>query len=97
MDYKLIWTEEAVNNLEGILDYLNQNWTKKEASNFKLKLHKQLDLIVQNPFIFPRSFHHSRLRKAVLSKQTSIFYEVKDNIIYLAYLFVNHMNIERIK
>ena len=97
MDYKLEWTEEAVNNLEGIIDYLKQNWTQREVVNFKLKLSKQLELIVQNPFMFPQSENQSRLRKAVLSKQTSIFYELKGDTIYLAYLFVNRMNIERIK
>ena len=97
MDYKLHWTEEAVNNLEEILDYLNQNWTQKEVTNFKLKLAKQIELIVQNPFMFPQSLHRSRLRKAVLSKQTSIFYEVKNDAIFLAYLFINRMDIERIK
>lgn len=97
MDYNLHWTEEAVNNLERILNHLDQNWTQKEVSNFKLKLSKQLELITQNPFIFPKSLIHPRLRKAVLSKQTSIFYEVKDDNIFLAYLFINRMNIERIK
>ena len=97
MDYNLHWTEEAVNNLEEILDYLNQNWTQKEVTNFKLKLAKQIELIVQNPFMFPQSLHRSRLRKAVLSKQTSIFYEVKNDTIFLAYLFINRMDIERIK
>ena len=97
MDYNLHWTEEAVNNLEIILNHLDQNWTQKEVTNFKLKLSKQLELITQNPFMFPKSLHYPRLRKAVLSKQTSIFYEVMDDDIFLAYLFINRMNIERIK
>jgi plasmid stabilization system protein ParE len=97
MDYKLKWTEEAVSNLESILDYLMQNWTQREIANFKIKLSKQLDLILQNPFMFPKSLFQPRLRKAVLSKQTTIFYEVKNDVIYLSYLFINRMNIEKIK
>jgi hypothetical protein len=30
MDYKIFWTDEALNNLERILDYLQENWTQKE-------------------------------------------------------------------
>lgn len=97
MEYKLHWSEEAIKNLEEILDYLKYKWTHKEVENFKLKLSKQLDLIVRNPLMFPLSNYNPRLRKAVLSRQTTIFYEIKDNIIYLAYLFVNRKNIERTK
>lgn len=97
MEYNLYWSEEAVKNLEEILDYLRNKWTHKEAENFKLKLSKLLDLIVRNPLMFPLSNYNPRLRKAVLSRQTTIFYEIRENIIYIAYLFVNSQNIERIK
>ena len=97
MDSKFFWTEEAIRNLEEIIDYLEEKWTQKEVDNFKLKLSKQIDLIISNPNMFPISTFQPRLRKAVLSRQTSIFYEVKDNVIYLSYIFVNQKNIERLK
>jgi len=97
MDYKIFWAEEAIQNLEEIIDYLSTAWTQKEVNNFKLKLAKQLDLIKRNPRLFPKSVFQSRLRKAVLSKQTSVFYEVKDNPIYLIYLFVNYKNPEKLR
>jgi plasmid stabilization system protein ParE len=97
MDYKLFWTEESIRNLEEILNYLISNWSQKVVDNFKQKLSKQLELILSNPEMFPVSNFNPRLRKAVLSRQTTIFYEVKGNIVYLAYLFVNRNNIEKIK
>ena len=97
MDYKIFWTEEAIQNLEEIIEYLSSNWTQKEVDNFKLKLSKQIDHIKRNPRIFPVSTYQPRLRKAVLSKQTSIYYEVKDNLIYLVYIFVNYKDPKRIK
>lgn len=97
MDYKIFWTEEAIQNLEEIIDYLLTNWTQREVENFKAKLSKQIDLIKRNPRMFPISTFQPRLRKAVLSKQTSIFYEISDNVIYLVYVFVNYKNTERLK
>ena len=97
MDYKIHWTDESIRNLEVILDYLKFKWTDKEIINFKDKLNHQLDLIKQNPMMFPSSQYQPRLRKAVLSKQTTIFYEVKENIIYLAYLHINRKDINNIK
>ncbi len=97
MDYKLHWTEEAIDNLEEILDYLIYKWTQREVENFKNKLSRQLNLITQNPQMFPISSYNPRLRKAVLSKQTTIFFEIKDDVIFLTYLFVNKKNINKIK
>lgn len=97
MGYKIFWTEEAIQNLENIIDYLASKWTQREVDNFKEKLSKQIDLIKRNPRMFPVSTFQPRLRKAVLSRQTSIFYEIGDNVIYLAYVFVNYQNTERLK
>ena len=97
MDYKLRWSEESIRNLEEILDYLKNKWTDKEVNNFKKKLSHQIDLIIQNPLMFPSSIYRSNLRKAILSKQTTIFYEIMDNVIFLSYIHVNKKDMVRIK
>ena len=97
MDYKLFWSKESISNLESILSYLESEWTDKEIVSFKRKLSKQLELIEKNPRLFPVSDVQPRLRKAVLSKQTTIFYELKEYEIHIAYLFSNRMDIVRIK
>jgi len=97
MDYKLFWSKESISNLESILSFLESEWTDREMTNFKRRLSKQLELIEKNPRLFPISDVQPRLRKAVLSKQTTIFYELKDYEIHIAYLFSNRMDIVRIK
>jgi plasmid stabilization system protein ParE len=97
MDYKIFWSDESLNNLGAVLSYLETEWTEREVTIFKNKLSKQLDLIQKNPKLFPKSNLQSRLRKAVLSKQTTIFYELKGFEIHIAYLFSNRMDIRRIK
>ncbi len=95
--FPIIWSEEAVSNLEEILEYLSNRWTQREINNFKTKLSKQLQLISQNPKLFPLSISQPRLRKAVLSKQTTIFYEFKNSIVYLVYLFNTSRNPDKIR
>ncbi len=97
MAYKLRWSEESVRNLENILEGINSKWSDKEVNHFKIKLSHQLDLIAQNPYMFPVSSFKTDLRKAVLSKQTTIFYQVTDDIIYLAYIHLNRKSIDGIK
>lgn len=96
-EYKIFWTSEAINNLDSILSYLKNSWTQRETENFKNRLSKQLILIQQNPYLFPISQYNSRLRRAVLSKQITVFYEVSGLVIYLLYLFNNKQNIESIR
>lgn len=77
MMYKILWTAEAIKNLEQILHYLSTNRTEREVNKFKLKLSEQLQIIAKFPNIFPAPTTAPRLRKAVLTKQTIAFYEVK--------------------
>ncbi len=97
MDYRLRWSDESVKNLEDILDDIKFKWTDKGVDNFKSKLSHQLNLIVQNTHMFPVSTIKKGLRKAVLSKQTTIFYQIIDDIVYLTYLHINKMDINKIK
>ena len=96
-DYNIFWTDEAINNLEIILNYLINRWTQREITDFKRKLTRQIHIIEQNPNLFPISQYNPKLRKAVLSKQTTIFYSVSGQIIYLVYLFNNKQDTGRIK
>ena len=96
-DFKVVWTDEAIDNLESVLFYLDHIWTQREVDNFKQKLGKKIELIEQNSKIFPVSEYHPRLRKALLSKQTTIFYEIADHVINLVFLFNSRHNIERIQ
>lgn len=97
MDYKIFWSEEALHNLEDIIEYISITWSQREVDNFKSKLFNQIDLIEENPKLFPISTSQCRLRKAVLSKHTSIFYEVKGNFKFLAYIFVSYKNPGKLK
>jgi len=96
-DYKLFWSDEAINNLEEILDYLHSRWTQREVDKFKKRLSKQLDLVTRNPKLFPKSDFNPSLRKAVLSKQTTIFYKISSDTINLVYLFNSRQDIQKIQ
>lgn len=95
-EFKLFWTEEAIDNLASILAYLKAKWTQKEIDHFKIKLSKQLDLIVRNPELFPVSEISPRLRRAVLSVHTTVYYELSGKVIYLVYLFNNYRDPDKI-
>jgi len=90
--YKLIWSEEALNNLKGILKYLEKRWSKREIKRFAQLLDKQLELIKNNPYLFAESNKSDGLRKSVLSRQTSIYYKIIDYQIRIISLFDNRQD-----
>ena len=90
--YKLLWSDEALNNLKGIVDYLENRWSKREIKKFALLLEKQLKLIEENPFLFAESNKSNGLRKSVLSRQTTIYYRIIDYEIRIITLFDNRQN-----
>ncbi|WP_167615439.1 type II toxin-antitoxin system RelE/ParE family toxin [Maribellus sediminis] len=90
--YKLIWSNEAIQNLKHILEYLELNWTKREIRKFARLLDKKLNLIESNPFIFAESIHSKGLWKSVITKQTSLFYRIEHYEIRIITLFDNRQN-----
>jgi plasmid stabilization system protein ParE len=95
--YKIFWTNEALTNLDGILKYLEENWTQKEIVAFVRKLDKRLDLISINPKLFPRSEHKKKVRKSVLTKHTVIYYVFEDDEVKVLTLFDPRQNPEKLK
>ena len=95
--YKLIWSGEALNNLKGIIDYLENRWTKKEIEKFAQLLDKQLKLLEENPFLFAESNKSNGLRKSVLSRQTTIYYRIINYEIRIITLFDNRQDPNKLK
>ena len=90
--YKLIWSDEALNNLKDIIDYLENRWTERQIKKFAQLLDKQLKLIEENPYLFSQTARSNGLRKAVLSSQTTIYYRITDNDVRIITLFDNRQN-----
>jgi len=94
--YSIIWSVEANQNLSDIISYLESHWSEKEIRNFFIKLEKALMLIAERPFIFQASDKRKKLRRCVLTKQTSIYYKPENNCIYIVSLFDNRQNPDKI-
>ena len=95
--YKLIWSDEALENLKGIIEYLEKSWTTREIKKFARLLDKNLNLIKENPQTFPKSNHSENFRRAVISKQVSIFYQIENQAVHIISVFDNRQNPRRLK
>jgi len=84
---KIRWTEEATNNLENIILYLETNWTPKEQKKFFQKLEKQLFLLSLYPEAYPLSQKMTKIHRCVLTKNLTIYYTIKDDYLVLLSIF----------
>ncbi len=95
--YKLLWTENALQELKSIIAYLENNWTKKEIRKFSKRINKLLNLIQINPELFPKTNIKKNIRKSILSKQNTIYYKFEDGIIYILSVFDNRQDPDKLK
>ena len=95
--YKLMWSDRALADLKNTIDYLTETWTSKEIRNFAQRLEKRLNLISDNPTLFPQTTRRKNVRKSVLTKHTVIYYKAKSNVVTIVALFDPRQNPKRLR
>lgn len=77
--YEVKWTERSLSNALEIKAYLERRFSKKEIVRFE-ELLKQFENTVSNfPTLYPESHKQKSLRRAVVHKNTTIYYIFKED------------------
>ncbi len=95
--YKLLWSAQALNDLQKILDYLTEKWTVQEIENFAKRLDTRLNLIRLNPELFPVTAERKNIRRSVLQKHTVVFYKKSGRVVTVVALFDARQNPTKLK
>jgi plasmid stabilization system protein ParE len=94
---KIRWTDEATNNLEGIIVYLESNWTSKELTKFFIKLEKQIQLLSFFPEAYPPSPKCNNTHRCVFSKNLTIYYTFDNEHLILLSIFDTRQDPSKLK
>ena len=96
---EVIWSAKARITYFKVLDYLQENWTKKEMIQFSNRTEVVILALKKNPGIFVRSNKHRNIRKARIDRNNSLFYQVdeKNRKIYLLTFFDNRQDTKNLK
>jgi plasmid stabilization system protein ParE len=70
----LIWSPLAEKDFVNILEYLHENWGEKVLENFIEITDESINQIIINPKQFPIIKKKEKIRKCVLTKQNTLFY-----------------------
>jgi plasmid stabilization system protein ParE len=78
------WSEQAIEDYDRNLEYLQIEWTEREEIIFNLKVAKTLRNISAMPELYPVAIIGSTIvRKAVITPQITLYYLVLEDQILL--------------
>ncbi|MCB0803495.1 MAG: type II toxin-antitoxin system RelE/ParE family toxin [Flavobacteriales bacterium] len=87
MNRIVVISKTAENKLDNLFDYLIQNWSIGVKKDFVAKLESSIEIIKNQPEIFPESKKGKGLRKCVITKQTSLYYRFNSKRINIITIF----------
>lgn len=95
--YKIEWSEKATHDFDEIIQFLSNSWGEKTVRKFVRSVNEELIRICTFPYAFPASSIKAGVRRCVLSKFNTIYYQVKGNLIYIITIQDNRSNPERLR
>lgn len=93
--YKILWTAFALKELEKTIEYLEENWTKKELRTLAESIEEKLALISQNPNLFQASDNKKNIRRVVIQTYNTLYYRFENEQIEIISFFSNRQNPKR--
>ena len=93
---KVVLSKQASNKLEKLLNYLEIEWSKNVKQNFIKKFDDSIKFISSFPEATEKSELKKGLHRCVVTKQTTIYYQLNDSEIQIITIFDTRMNIKKI-
>jgi len=91
-EYRVIWSEEAVSDLQEIYDFVLRKWSLKEAERL-LDLVKEFEDVIR---VYPEGFKPSNSVEGVrighIHQNTTAVYRIQDKTIEIVTLFDNRQD-----
>ncbi|MCB0496708.1 MAG: type II toxin-antitoxin system RelE/ParE family toxin [Cyclobacteriaceae bacterium] len=89
MALKVVWTDEANEDLDELILYLEANWTHREIKSFFRRLEDCIESIRNSPQRQKDSLRKRGVKEYQLSKQTTIFYNYNKEEVHILRLWLN--------
>lgn len=91
MSLPLYWTDEAKDTFDAIVLFIGDIWGEKEAQKFIKRTQEVLSAIADQPYLFKASLTVN-IRKGLISKQSSVFYEIHPTQINILWFWDNRQD-----
>lgn len=94
--YNILWTPNALEELEQTIEYLQLHFTDKEIKKPVQKIESLIEIISQNPFIFPIS-ESKNIHKLVILEFNTMYYRVNNSSVEILSFFSNRQSPQKRK
>ena len=78
MSYRLRWTPESKRTFNLNLDYLSRKWDKSVTNNFLDRVDEVLNLISENPLLYPVHRSDVNVHRCVINERIIVYYRIVD-------------------
>lgn len=92
MSRKVVISRTVEKKLEKLFEYLIKEWSVKVKNDFVTKLDSTIEIIKNQPEIFPESKKGKGLRRCVITKQTTLYYRYSTKQINIVTVFDTRQN-----
>ena len=90
--YKIIWSNKAIEGFESILQYISENFSKKDVNKFILDFEDFISIIETQAKAFPKTTKAINIRRIVINKLTSVTYTIKNDSVKIITVYDNRAN-----
>lgn len=77
MALKIVWTKRAIAGYDGIISYLEEEWTEKEVRNFVRQTEEFFKLLSDYPEILQKTERYKNVHRGPINKHTILTYRIK--------------------
>lgn len=92
MQFHVVFTEEADDTFDSIGNQILKRWGERELLNFRRRVYDVVEVISRSPLIFRSVNNNDSIRKAVVHKNCSMFYEIKEQRIDILFFWDNRQD-----
>ncbi len=97
MALKIVWTQEAENQLDETIKYLESNWSNDEINNFFNLLEEAIQTITKAPTRHKKSIRRSGTHEFQLTPHNTIFYSFNSKEVTVLLFWSNRQDPNNIK
>jgi plasmid stabilization system protein ParE len=92
MEIEIKWTKRAEINFNNTVNYIHSEWGPGSARKFIRKVNILLTTLKNQPKIGRIEIEEKGIRSFVFSRQNSIVYRIKGNMVIILAIFDNRQN-----
>ena len=92
MQFDVVFTDEADDTFDSIGNQILKRWGERELLNFRRRVYDVVEVISRSPLIFRSVSNNDNIRKAVVHKNCSMFYEIKEQRIDILFFWDNRQD-----